>query len=668
MKRAAAVFGFASYAALLLLRDRNLSAYPAAAVVSAVLFAVAVFLYFIRRRHTAALLVAMTISAAVFLSSGAYVLKYALVYQPATQLVCDDAAELSGFVTEAQTMENYYRYTLREQDTGLKIRLTSENDLDLRPCDFLKVKAQSVYLPGREENRSYYMSRGVYLGGNALGCLRVRRGVSRNVFDRLALLRYRFCERIVEATDRTGGGLLCGIVFGDTGYLPQRVKNAFSAAGISHIFAVSGFHVSMWAGLVYFLIRLLRVKKKFAFLLPSAFAALYCAVTGFPPSAVRAAIMAVIVFSGNSFRLKSDLLNSLGAALSLITLAEPFSGGSTSLLLSVGAMLGVIFFSEYLFPAVRAGTLRCLGRRVPTKLLLWPVSVLLLSITITAVMAPLMLTAFGSVSVAAPLANLLVVPLAQIALPVGGLSVLAGFIPGIRFAAAVCGVMISWTDRIARTFSMRAGFNLPVYLAVLIASAALWLLLQRFTRRRAPRGAVLLSAFLACFCLSIFTSAEKFDKIKVTATPGGKSEVLIMYKDFSMLCCAGSPSYAASSMLSEKGVYDLDLLYLPKGKSQGRIKETYCPRAAATNVDAVTVRGDGLEVRVAGNLVLLRADGKTVSFSLNGGKAPADADVLFLPRDAEIPETDGIVVLPGTGENKGNIYYSGNGFDLILRG
>ncbi|MBQ6019513.1 MAG: ComEC/Rec2 family competence protein [Clostridia bacterium] len=658
MKRPAAVFGLTLYAALLLLRDCGISAYAVTAAAAAAVFVVSVSVY-LKKRRAAALRVLATAAAACLFICGAYIAKYTLVYRPALERVTQEETALSGVVVQTERTSDGFRYTLRSG--GVQVLVSSFSDLFLEPCDSLTVSVRGIYALGGGENRPYYMAKGVYLGARVEKYISSEQGASKNIFDRLARYRERTCRRLVYAAGTENGALLSGIVFGDTDALSQRIRNAFTAAGIRHIFAVSGFHVSVWAALVYFVMRLARVKRKYAFLLPSAFVLVFIAATGFPPSAIRAAVMSVVLFSGSAFRVKSDLLNSLGTALCVICAAEPFSGGSTSLLLSVSAMLGVILFADYLYPAIGAGVFRLLGRRLRSYFLLSLLSVLLLSITITAVMMPVMLLTFGRIPVVAPLANLIVVPFAELAMPIGGVSALFGFDTGIRLAGTACGIMIRLTERFASAFPMRAEFELPVVLAVGAAFLAGFLMIKFVLKKEPPRGAFLFCAFLLCFCVSIFTSARNFDKIKVTSVPGDRVEALVLYRGFSMLVCDGAPSDGAFSALNDAGIYNLDALYLASGGNSRALAETYAPRRIVGPGETGEAHGEGIAIDFSPALVRVEADGKTVVF-LFAGEDAEDADVLFLRKKPENAPHAEYIVLPGKGGNEGNICYTKNGF------
>lgn len=75
----------------------------------------------------------------------------------------------------------------------------------------------------------------------------------------------------------------------------------------------------------------------------------YMVMVGLSPSVVRACIMQAFVLAAPLFKRDSDGLTSLGAALLVILLANPFAAGSISLQLSFAATLGLVWLSPKLY-------------------------------------------------------------------------------------------------------------------------------------------------------------------------------------------------------------------------------------------------------------------------------------------------------------------------------
>jgi competence protein ComEC len=110
---------------------------------------------------------------------------------------------------------------------------------------------------------------------------------------------------------------------GEKTVLTDPVAEPFMRAGTYHIFAVDGLRLSILFGLVFTLLRAVRVPRAIcgAVLIPSIW--FYVALTGWPASAVRAAVMLTIVVAGWAIKRPGDLFNSLFGAALVILLWDP---------------------------------------------------------------------------------------------------------------------------------------------------------------------------------------------------------------------------------------------------------------------------------------------------------------------------------------------------------
>ena len=145
---------------------------------------------------------------------------------------------------------------------------------------------------------------------------------------------------------REGGSSAArAIVLGDKSALGAAEKQNFRLTGTMHIFAVSGLHVGMLAGLVYFALRLLRVSaraKPFASL-PILF--LYVNVCGAPPSAMRAFIMIAAVWLACAFRRKPKPFAGLVAAFLTTLLINPSCLFDAGFALSYSVVAAIILYA-----------------------------------------------------------------------------------------------------------------------------------------------------------------------------------------------------------------------------------------------------------------------------------------------------------------------------------
>jgi competence protein ComEC len=105
--------------------------------------------------------------------------------------------------------------------------------------------------------------------------------------------------------------------------LTEPIEEPFLRAGTFHIFAVDGLRIGLLTAIGVGLLRALRMPRAVSGLLVVPAIWFYTAFTGWPASAVRAAIMMTIVIIGWAGRRPVDLVNSLFAAALVILLWEP---------------------------------------------------------------------------------------------------------------------------------------------------------------------------------------------------------------------------------------------------------------------------------------------------------------------------------------------------------
>ncbi len=142
-----------------------------------------------------------------------------------------------------------------------------------------------------------------------------------------SLAEWRFFAKqwVAESIERhfrssRSAAFLTGIATGD---FDDRIMSAeFSRFGLQHIMAISGFHFSIIAGVLSFLLRLLFPPKK-TNLLMIAILTTYFVFLGCGPSILRAWLTILIALLGMLLQRKGSGLNALGLALLLSLLIDP---------------------------------------------------------------------------------------------------------------------------------------------------------------------------------------------------------------------------------------------------------------------------------------------------------------------------------------------------------
>ena len=206
--------------------------------------------------------------------------------------------------------------------------------------------------------------------------------------------------------------MLFGILFGGYEGIEPEIVEAFSATGIVHILSVSGTHIALVAGTVYWLCRLLKIKGRWAALTVTAVIGFYAVFAGLTPPVVRSAVMGILAAGALALGRERDAGHALALTTLVMTMVQPSLIFDISFQLSFGCTAGLI----YLYPRLN-GRLNFLP-----GLLAGP-----LALTMAAQLAVLPFVAwyFNTFSLSAFAANLLVVPLVEFVVVLGLAGIMA---------------------------------------------------------------------------------------------------------------------------------------------------------------------------------------------------------------------------------------------------
>lgn len=153
---------------------------------------------------------------------------------------------------------------------------------------------------------------------------------------------------LTERLDKSAYPFAVGIVLGEADELNAKTLQNLRAAGISHIFAVSGLHIGFLAALIAFLLRLINVRRVKNAILVFIITLIYSGICGFSVSAIRAAITCFIYGMARSFGLKRDGLNAVFVSMTAVLLVFPDSLFSLGFMLSFAAVTGISLFAHNL--------------------------------------------------------------------------------------------------------------------------------------------------------------------------------------------------------------------------------------------------------------------------------------------------------------------------------
>lgn len=219
------------------------------------------------------------------------------------------------------------------------------------------------------------------------------RGYSKNIFLQL---NASLLEVLRGNMGREEAGVAYALLTGNSGEMDSGFLTLARQGGIAHIFAVSGLHIGILFGAVWFLCRPMG-KYRLAPALIAAFC--YSALCNFTISSARAVIMCGVLGVMNTFGKKYDFLDSISLAAVFILLLFPSEWFSAGFRLSFGACLGLALFS---------GSFSRMFAKCKLPKLLG--SYLAANLSVQIFLLPIQLESFGYVSVWGTLLNFFVIP------------------------------------------------------------------------------------------------------------------------------------------------------------------------------------------------------------------------------------------------------------------
>lgn len=169
-------------------------------------------------------------------------------------------------------------------------------------------------------------------------------------------LRQRMTERIKTHLSGEAGTLAAALITGVRGGMPEKLAEAMRDAGLAHLLAISGLHMGLLCGVVFFAARLLlslspRLAlhypiKKWAAIIAGLAGLGYLFISGASIPTIRAFIMVIIVFLGVLTDRKAISLRLVAIAATYILVTTPEALVGVSFQMSFAAVIALVVVFE----------------------------------------------------------------------------------------------------------------------------------------------------------------------------------------------------------------------------------------------------------------------------------------------------------------------------------
>jgi len=207
-------------------------------------------------------------------------------------------------------------------DNGTKIELDSKEDLIVFYDMYVeyklgdKIKVEGVLEQPTENSVFNLFSYKKYLYNQKIFFIMKA--------DKIILLKnnqnifLKFKSKIIDiSNNRKTSKYLKAFILGDTSLINDNVMKSYQKNGVSHLFAISGMHISL---ITLILNKIIKKNKIFICL----FILFYMFLTSFSPSIMRAGIFFILLFINKKYKLNIKIINVLLFTLFVSLLINPF--------------------------------------------------------------------------------------------------------------------------------------------------------------------------------------------------------------------------------------------------------------------------------------------------------------------------------------------------------
>lgn len=355
---------------------------------------------------------------------------------------------------------------------------------DWRYGDRLRLQGELITPPVFEDfsYRDYLARQGVYAYLPDAQAELIQPNQGNPILAGIYTTKDRFQDMIYRLYPDPEASLLDGILLGIESGIPQPVRQAFNDTGTSHIIAISGFNITILAGLFATIFnRLLgRWRGAVAVIICLGF---YTVLVGAEASVVRAALMGGLTVFARQVGRRQHGLNSLAFVAALMALFNPHVLWDVGFQLSFAATLGLVLYAEPFTNAFVQLASRWVSVELAQRLAGPFGEYLLFTLAAQLTTLPIILYNFKRLSIISLLANPVILPAQPPVMVLGGLAVALGmvYLPLGQAAAYLAWPFVSFTIRAVEFFHRFQGGALTLGKVSLPAVVSLYLILFLIT-------------------------------------------------------------------------------------------------------------------------------------------------------------------------------------------
>ncbi len=195
--------------------------------------------------------------------------------------------------------------------------------------------------PGNFDQQLYYAKQNIYGFVWSEEIISIS-GEENPILERLHEIRWAWRQLLLEHMSEENGKVLSAMLLGEKSDMDTDLKEQYQKAGISHVLAISGLHISFIGFGIYKWIRRTGASYISAGVLASLVLSIYVLMIGFSVSVMRAYVMLLLRIGADMSGRVYDMLTALMVAATLSVWHQPLYLTDAAFYMSHGAILGIL--------------------------------------------------------------------------------------------------------------------------------------------------------------------------------------------------------------------------------------------------------------------------------------------------------------------------------------
>jgi DNA internalization-related competence protein ComEC/Rec2 len=194
--------------------------------------------------------------------------------------------------------------------------------------------------------------------------------------DLLKRFRQNQMNRIDATFSPPSAEMIKALVFGDDQGMDPDLADAYRLFGLVHLLVVSGMHITVIFGFLYYVMRRFGVIKEYALLILLLLLPVYVLLTGAQPSAIRAGLTAALIVIGASIgRSHLKITDTIAIACLIMVFRDPQAVYDLGFQLSFAVTFAVVIAAPEVMKRYTSSVMRLLMMTMICEIVAFPIAV-----------------------------------------------------------------------------------------------------------------------------------------------------------------------------------------------------------------------------------------------------------------------------------------------------